>query len=495
MRQEFVDVVPELDAYNLSILSSNSLTPFTKLYYMAQWDTVSSIEYVRTDEYFDLHVPMAEHYLAEGIWHHNTGKTFAALFKIHLLLTLFPGAKAIVARKYNTALAGSALATYREMIDPSEGIVYFGGNKIKPAGFEYPNGSVLIVAGLDKREKIKSWEFDLAYINEATECDEEDIEYVRSRLRHGKIGYHQLIMDCNPDAPEHWLNQRMESGKTMRLLSRHEDNPRYFDAKTGEWTPEGREYIFQTLAGLTGVLLDRMRWGIWAAAHGTVYQGVWDRARNVIERFAIPREWPRYLCIDFGYSNPFVCKWYAVDPDGRLICYREIYMTQRLVEDHTEDIKIASGWFHLLDVKHPKYQKLPTQWADPLPREVICDHDAEDRATFEKHTGLVTTPAHKSVSDGIQAVAVRLRKAGDGKPRLLYFRDCLVQRDERLAKRKLPTCSVEEFNVYVWAKQASTEEKEAPEKRHDHGMDTDRYMVARLDLMPGGVSYFKSIWR
>src|SRR5258708_6394994 len=116
----------------------------------------------------------------------GTGKTFGALYKAHILLSMYPGAKALVSRKTNTALSGSAIATYRDMVDIREGVRYFGGNKVRPAAFEYPNGSQLIVNGLDKPEKVKSWEFDIALINEATECSLEDIEFVRSRLRHGK---------------------------------------------------------------------------------------------------------------------------------------------------------------------------------------------------------------------------------------------------------------------------------------------------------------------
>ncbi|MGH2506598.1 MAG: phage terminase large subunit [Ktedonobacteraceae bacterium] len=426
----------------------------------------------------------------------GTGKTFAALYKVHLILLRYPGAKALVARKTNTALAGSAIATYRDQIlDPNEGVTYFGGNKIRPAAFEYPNGSVMVVQGLDKREKVRSWEFDIAYINEATECDEEDIEFVRMRLRHGTVGYHQLIMDCNPDSPEHWLNQRMESGKTTRLLSRHEDNPRYYDEKAQKWTEAGIEYIFTTLAGLTGILKDRYFGGVWAAAIGAIYKDAFDRARNVVKPFPIPREWPRYMAIDFGYSHPFVCKWYAVDPDGRLYCYREIYQTQTLVEDLAKQVLILAGWFHLLPTTHEQHKERPAEWADPLPREIIADHDAEDRATFEKHTRLTTTPAKKSVSNGIQAMAARLRPAGDGQPRLLYFEDMLKGRDEQLAKQKKPVSTLGEFGLYVWRKGADGSQQEEPVKENDHGCDTDRYMVARFDLQPSSVGYLPTIWR
>lgn len=411
----------------------------------------------------------------------GTGKTYAALYKVHILLTMYPGAKALVARKTNTALSGSAIATYREMLDPSENVRYFGGNKIRPAAFEYPNGSMMIVNGLDRPEKVKSYEFSLAYINEASECSVEDIEFVRSRLRYGKVPYHQLILDTNPDAPTHWLNIRMNEGITTRLLSRHEDNPRYYNILTNDWTEEGRNYIFGVLGGLTGVRLARLRYGIWAAAEGTVFADSYDRAKNVISRFKIPKEYPRYISIDFGYINPFVCKWYAEDNDGRLYCYRELYMTKRLVEDHAKQIKYLSRW------GQPD--------GDPLPRAIICDHDAEGRAVFERHTGLYTTAAHKAVSEGIQAMASRLKPAGDGKPRLMYFEDCLVEIDQELVSAKKPKCTIEEFDMYVWDTRAGQKRGEVPVKEFDHGIDADRYLCAYKDLQNNTVSYFKSPWR
>jgi len=424
----------------------------------------------------------------------GTGKTVAILYKIHLLLLSCAGSKWLITRRYNVDLAGSAMATYQAMLDPHEGVYYYGGSKVKPAGYIYPNGSFLAVNGLDRPGRLKSFECDGVYINEATECEIDHLEYARMRLRKGTMPYQQIIMDTNPDAPTHWLNERMNSGLTTRLVSRHEDNPRYFDLATNDWTEEGRRYIFGILGGLTGVRLARYRYGLWAAAEGTVYQDVWNRAKNVIDPFRIPWSWPRYLVIDFGYSHPFVCKWYAIDPDGRLVCYREIYKTKKLVADHCIDIHIASGWFHLLPKSHPRYNSRPAEWADPMPREVICDHDAEDRATFERHSGLYTTPAHKGVSDGIQAVAARLRPAGDGIPRLRYFRNLLIERDMDLAQAKKPTSGLEEFDVYVWKRDASGA-KDEPVKENDHSLDCDGCMVAAEDVKPSTVSYYRSPWR
>lgn len=414
----------------------------------------------------------------------GTGKTYGILYAIHVLLLNYPGAKWLVARKRNTDLAGSALATFRESIlDEREGVTFFGGNKAKPAGYVYPNGSFMAVNGLDRPGKVKSMDFDGMYLCEATDCELDDIEMCHIRLARRKdsklpMRFQKLLMCFNPDAPTHFLNERMNSGLTRRLLSRHEDNPFLYDAIKQDWTEAGRRYIGE-LDTLTGVRLARYRYGIWAASEGTVYEDAWDRKRNVIAPFYIPAEWPRYMAVDFGYVNPFVAKWYAKDDDGRLYMYREIYHTKRIVEDHAQQIKAVSRWGE--------------KGGDPLPREIICDHDAEDRATLERHIGMYTTPAHKSVSDGIQAMASRLRAAGDGKPRLMYFDNALVERDRDLAARKKPACTIEEFDSYVW-EQTAKGIKEAPKKEDDHGMDTDRYMVARFDLVPSTVKYSQRIY-
>ena len=101
------------DAYNVSRLTSLSTYKYDS---RAQWDTVLAIEYQRTDEYFDLHVPGAEHYLAEGIYHHNTGKSFAGLWKMHLAALKYPGMHGLLLRKTLVSLKASTLRTYSERI-------------------------------------------------------------------------------------------------------------------------------------------------------------------------------------------------------------------------------------------------------------------------------------------------------------------------------------------------------------------------------------------
>lgn len=395
----------------------------------------------------------------------GTGKSRAALEKLHLCASKYAGMRGLILRKTRRSLTQAAMVTLEKIVlDPVDGVQF----RTTEQEYRYPNGSAVIVAGLDKASKVMSQEYDVAYVQEATELTEDDWESLTTRLRNGVMPYQQLLADCNPDAPSHWLKHRADRGAVVMLESRHEDNPALWDDETGDWTDFGRVYI-DKLDSLTGVRYQRLRLGRWAAAEGIVYEG-WDRAIHLLNPFPIPTDWPRYWAIDFGYTHAFICQWWAEDPDGRLYRYREIYKTQRLVEDHARD---------MLDLSK----------GEPKPRAIICDHDAEGRATLERHLGMKTTPAKKTVQDGIQAVAARLRPAGDGRPRLFLVRDAVVERDPALDDAKRPCSTEEEFDGYVWDTRAGRKKGEEPVKENDHGLDALRYMVAHQDLKHRAVMY------
>jgi len=269
--------------------------------------------------------------------------------------------------------------------------------------------------------------------------------------------YQQLILDVNPSAPTHWINQRANRGQLRRILSRHADNPIF--------TAEDQA----TLDSLSGVRRTRLRDGRWAAAEGLVYDG-WDAAVHLVDPFAIPPEWPRIRAVDFGYTNPFVCQWWAMDPDGRLYLYRELVGVGQRVDQWGPEIVRLTG----------------SERIDAT----VADHDAEDRATLAS-VGVPTIAAIKAVSPGVQAVAARLGRAGDDRPRLYVLRESLVRRDPVLTERKAPQGWAEEIEAYAWPVSGDGKpQKEAPVKVDDHSMDTGRYAVMYYDapsMIPGTV--------
>lgn len=406
----------------------------------------------------------------------GTGKSRAALEKIHLAALINPGMRGLIVRKTATSLGSTTLVTFREHV-ASEAlragtVAYYTGSPAEAAGYRYDNGSTIVVGGMDKPEKVLSSEYDLIVVDEAIELEATDWETLTTRLRNGRMSFQQILGCTNPSVPTHWLKSRASKGMLKMLTSLHVDNPVLFDEQ-GRMTERGRDYMSK-LDALTGVRKERLRDGRWVAAEGIIYEE-WQQSLHVVPPFAIPESWPRFWVIDFGFTNPFVWQCWAQDPDGRLFLYREMYQTQRTVEHHA-----VAMMEHVTD--------LDGEWIEPEPTAVITDHDAEGRATLEEKTGLDTTAADKRVSIGLQVVRDRLKLAGDGKPRLYVFEDALLWRDESLEQANKPCGTVEEFPGYVWDKGARSggPEKEVPLKVNDHGMDCVRYLCAHLDLGDSG---------
>ncbi|MFI6251504.1 phage terminase large subunit [Streptomyces sp. NPDC051016] len=402
----------------------------------------------------------------------GTGKSLAALFRLHLTALHNPNIRCLIVRKTAVSLGATTLVTYEKKVAPdalARGIVrWFGGSPREAPGYRYSNGAKIDVAGMDRPEKIMSAEYDLVFVDEATELAVGDWEAIGTRLRNGILAWQQQMGACNPAHPTHWIKQRCDQGQARMLVSRHVDNPAYMHAD-GTPTEVGASY-FAKLDALTGVRKLRLRDGTWAAAEGLIYDE-WDDAVHLVDQFKIPASWTRWMAVDFGYTNPMVIQWWAEDPDGRLFLYRELYHTGRLVEEMAKKARTL--------MVYPS-----GQWREPQPRGVICDHDAEGRATLEKYLGMRTTAAKKGVSPGIQAVQSRLKVQPDGKSRLYIMRGALVERDPELDAARKPASTEEEVTGYVWAVKPGNAGglKEEPVKENDHGMDTMRYVVAERDM-------------
>lgn len=397
----------------------------------------------------------------------GTGKSVACLHKVHRMALQYPNSRWLVVRKTRASLTESGLVTFERHILGEDNPICSGVQRENRHSYKYKNGSEVVVGGIDKPTRLFSTEYDGIYVQECNELSLGEWESLLRPLRNGKAPYQQLLGDCNPDAPGHWLYKRAtESHMCAMWHTLHEHNPRMHDGV--DWTEFGRRYI-AILDRLTGVRKQRLRWGKWVAAEGAVYDE-WNAGVHLIQRFPIPATWPRYRAIDFGFGNPFVCLWLAVDPDGRIYVYREIYRTKRLVEDHAVNIK-----------RYSEGERIEM---------TICDHDAEDRATLVKH-GIPNAAAIKAISPGIQAVSARLKvitkdAGGDDKPRLYWLRDSLVDMDPDLEEAKLPTSGVQEFDSYMWPKgQDGKSLKEVPVDLHNHAMDALRYGVVMIDRVLG----------
>jgi len=379
------------------------------------------------------------------------GKSRCAAEKVHAYCLRYPGSTWLILRKAREWTGHSIVPFMWQSIMGRDASIRF--NK-SDGSFFYPNGSVIYSGGMmdDKqRESVRSiggdGGLDGAWFEEANAFTRLDFEEIIGRVRHTAADWQQIILSTNPGPPTHWIYTDLILNGGASVYYSHADQ-----------NPNNSPAYLQNLEKLTGMMRERLVLGKWVQAEGAIYDE-FDPAIHIVDE--CPEFVRRFRVVDFGYSNAFVCQWWGVDADGRMYRYRELYVTRQLVEDLTPRIvKLSEGEYI---------------------EATIADHDAEDRATMERH-GIVTQPAVKDVSPGIQAVKMRMKVQKDGKPRIFYKRNALVEIDPLLEADRLPTCTEDELPGYAWSKTPDGKpNKEQPVKMNDHGCDTTRYGVMYLD--------------
>jgi PBSX family phage terminase large subunit len=278
--------------------------------------------------------------------------------------------------------------------------------------------------------------------DEVTQHPYNFVKMAQSRCRgEGKIW--PKFWTCNPDQPEHYIKTEYVDNTELDVKSWHftlDDNPVLTE-----------EYKDELKSSYSGVFYDRYILGKWVLAEGMVYDE-YDPGLHLFDKMELPEGWVRVRAIDYGYTNPFVCLWGAIDYDGRLYIYDEHYQPRMLIKEHADAVKARGGAY---------------AWT-------VADHDAQDNAEM-RNQGVQTKNAKKDVIEGIQKVKARMKVQGDGFPRLFISRAC----------RNL----VKELGLYSWASpKMGRSELEEPVKANDHAMDALRYMVMEIDKGSGRVS-------
>lgn len=242
----------------------------------------------------------------------GTGKTYATLQAIHCLACDYPNLRILLVRKTRTSLSESAMVTYEQEILPSDGMQFIaaGAGRRNRTSYAYPNGSEIVVAGLDNPTRITSTAWDIAYPNEAIEFTEEDWETIGSRLnrpgRDTRFGF--LIGDTNPGDPSHFLRKRVDRGDTVLWDTSHRANPALHDGRS--WTPSGVLYM-DRLNRLKGTRRKRYLEGLWAAGEGQWFEG-FTAETHVSEKAKYDPAYPVHLAVDYGVHTAAV--WFQVRP-------------------------------------------------------------------------------------------------------------------------------------------------------------------------------------
>jgi len=386
------------------------------------------------------------------------GKSRLAAERIHAYLQKYPGATCLALRKTRESANNSIVLFLKHAIIGDDSRVVHMPSYSR---FEYANGSWLIYGGMkneEQREQIRSIGVrggaDIVWMEEAVQFQEDDFNEVLARLRGTAANWLQVILTTNPGPPGHWIYKRLiMGGEAKTYTSTAYDNP---------YNPP--QYL-QVLQKLTGVLRRRLVLGQWVQAEGAVYETFDEQIHVVDELPADPYTFKQVIgAVDWGYTNPGVIQVWGVDGDGRLWLLHEAYRTHQLVESYW-----AAEAARLKERFRIRY--------------FVCDPSEPAYIEALRKFGHVTArPANNELKAGVERVQKRLALAGDGKPRILFYRHACADPDTELERRKLPINTLEEITLYSWAVGRDGQPaKEEPADLHNHGCDCMRYAVNALD--------------
>lgn len=270
--------------------------------------------------------------------------------------------------EYRGLIVRKSLAELTELIDKAKElypkIFNFPLSKLwkeSPKEFRVPGGGVLWFSYLERDSdalRYQGLSFCFIAFDELTHWNTSFCwDYLRSRLRTragnglplhmratsnpggpGHIWVKKLFVDPSPPGKAFYA-QDPETGQVMRWPEGHRfaGQPlykrRFIPAKLSDnpYLYEDGQYEANLLSlpeHKRRQLLD----GDWDIIAGAAFPE-WNRHIHTVEPYFIPSNWRRFRACDYGYSSKTGVVWFAIDPNGTLIVYRELYVSNVLAVD------------------------------------------------------------------------------------------------------------------------------------------------------------------
>jgi len=244
-----------------------------------------------------------------------------------------PGLRILLVRRTYDELAESIWPVLRKFgYAETVGGTWNGSEK----ELRFANGSLFRFRYMDNpvdASRRQGGQYQLLLVDEATLMPPGVVEILKfERLRSGEgLPVLGCRATCNPGGPSHAaVKDRYiepteygshpavdDNGMTIRFIqAKATDNPHLDDGyrRRLDSIPDPNRRA-------------AMRDGDWDRWEGQMFAEL-SRDRHVLAPITLPAEWRRYNGIDWGFAKPWCVLWAAVDEDGRVWVYREIYETQ-----------------------------------------------------------------------------------------------------------------------------------------------------------------------
>lgn len=264
-----------------------------------------------------------------------------------------------------------------------------------------------------------------AYINEASLCNQEVFNEIRSRCS-GKGA--RVICDTNPDNPEHWLlKDYIDKAGHDGIVANH------YTFDDNEMLDERYRENFKATVP-HGMFYDRDIKGLWVSGAGVVYSEFNRETMSITQASAFDQSYERYFAgVDWGFEPPTVF----------VVCgYANGHVT--LLEEHAANHRQIEHWVEVAQDIRRRYGNIP----------FYCDTANPEHIAKLRDEGLNALNGNKNVLNGIEYVAGKIH---NNQFKVVY-----------------EACPefVKEIYHYIWNEKTGYVVKE-----NDHCLDALRYAI------------------
>ena len=361
------------------------------------------------------------------------------------------GIKICIVRRTLQDLVKNHLAPLKMMIGD---LAKYNQNDKK---FTFRNGATIQLAYCDNdkdADHFQGIEYDEIFIEEATQLEPKWITDIATSCRGVNNFPHRVFYTCNPGGPGHALIKRLFVDRLFQGEEIPEDYG-FIQAKVTdnkvlmEYSPEYVSFLKNLPPKRRSAWLE----GSWEIYEGQYFSDLvhdpdgYDTGKwtHVINPVKIRKHWTIYRGLDWGFFRPFSVAWYAINEDGIMYRFKELYGVQKSGNESLPN----EG------VQWPPEKLFKTIWdiehSDPdlVGRDII---GIADPAIFQSQTGTSIAdtgmecgvyfhPADNTRLAGWMQCRYRLQFNEFGIPRFYVFNTC------KEFLRTIPTLMHDERNV------------------------------------------------
>ena len=314
-------------------------------------------------------------------------------------------------------------------------------------------GGVIALRNLDDPSKYASSEFAVAALDELTKNKRELFDQLRSIVRWPGISDTGFWGGTNPGEIGHLWVKKLWIDRSFGPEDPPSDQFKFIKSLPTD-NPHNAESYLQDLKSLPERLRKAYFEGNWDIFAGQ-YFTEWDKDRHVVVPFTIPPTVHRFRAYDHGRANAACCKWYALDYDGRVWVYRELYAKGLDVDQLAAEInRMSVGETYEYSVADPAIFA-NIGFTDKYGGQTIAESFARQ--------GIMFLPASNRRVDGWNLMHQYLRWDDNTPPRILYFNTCYD------SIRTIPALVHDDVKP-----------EDIDTDGEDHAADVDRYFLMSL---------------